>query len=85
MYATWEAKMLGDHNGGRGELGTTEPLGEVLYVSVKTLKEISNYPFYLQALNFCKRIQFRLYFPYFEQSYISKVLLTLTLYCGIHN
>ena len=34
MYATWEAKMLGDHNGGRGELGTTEPLGEVLYVSV---------------------------------------------------
>ena len=41
MYATWEAKMLGDHNGGRGELGTTEPLGEILYVSVKTLKEIS--------------------------------------------
>ena len=53
MYATWEAKMLGDHNGGRGELGTTEPLGEVLYVSVKTLKEISNNPFYLQSLNFC--------------------------------
>ena len=52
MYATWEAKMLGDHNGGRGELGTTEPLGEVLYVSVKTLKEISNNPFYLQSLTF---------------------------------
>ena len=28
MYATWEAKMLGDNNGGRGELGTTEPLGK---------------------------------------------------------
>ena len=30
MYATWEAKMLGDDNGGRGELGTTEPLGNII-------------------------------------------------------
>ena len=29
MYATWEAKMLGNNAGGRGELGTTEPLGMI--------------------------------------------------------
>ena len=60
MYATWEAKMLGDHNGGRGELGTTEPLGEVLYVSVKTLKKYLTILFiFNHYIFFCKKIQFR--------------------------